>query len=97
MSINYTYTIVSVDEQARCMEIIYAAEGHPTQHISARLPFVGETTESVVRMYAPVSLWLELSMPMVTPEVGQAGTINAADEAAAAQAAAAADEAATQA
>jgi hypothetical protein len=75
MSITYTYKIIAVDETARCMEVVYSAEGHQTMHIGARLPFEGETVESVIKMYAPVPLWLELSTPMVSPPVGLTGTI----------------------
>lgn len=75
MDITYTYKIISVDEAARCMEIIYSADGHQTMHIGARLPFEGEALEDVVKAFAPVTLWTELSMAVVAPEVGVSGTI----------------------
>lgn len=87
MSINYSYKIISVDEQARCMEVIYTAEGREMQHIGARLPYEGETVEQIVRMYAPVAYWLEKERVIVAPEIGLSGAINAADEEAAAIAA----------
>jgi hypothetical protein len=96
MSINYTYKIINVDEQARCMEIVYSADGHTPQHIGARLPFEGEELEAVVRMYAPVAYWLEQKRAVVTPSVGAEGSVNAADEEAQALAALAALEAQQQ-
>jgi hypothetical protein len=90
MSINFNYEIISVNEQARCMEIIYTAEGHPTQHIGARLPYEGESLESIVRMYAPVVYWEEIQRAVIPPTVGVFGSIPAADEAAAIAAAVAA-------
>jgi len=75
MNIEYTYNIVSVDQKARCMEVVYSAEGHKTMHISARLPFEGETPEDVIKAFAPVPLWLELAKPVVVPTVGLSGTI----------------------
>jgi hypothetical protein len=75
MSITYTYEIISVDEAARCMEVVYSAEGHQTMHIGARLPFEGESLEAVIKMFAPVPLWVELSTPVVAPPVGLSGTI----------------------
>ena len=75
MSINYAYQIVSVDEAARCMEVIYTSEGHQTMRIGARLPFEGESLESVVRMFEPVALWQELSASVVVPEVGASGVV----------------------
>ena len=29
MNITYTYEIISVDQQARCMEVVYTSEGKP--------------------------------------------------------------------
>lgn len=75
MSIEFSYQIVSVDAQARCMEVVYAAEGHQTMHIGARLPFVGESLEDVIKMYAPIPLWLEAQMEVVVPDVGSSGTV----------------------
>ena len=75
MSITYTYEIIAVDEAARCMEVVYSAEGHQTMHIGARLPFEGEQLEDVIRAFAPVPLWEELTMTVVVPAVGVSGTI----------------------
>jgi hypothetical protein len=75
MNITYTYEIVSVDEQARCMEIVYKAEGHQTMHIGARLPFEGEELTNVIKQFAPVPLWIELATPVIAPQVGISGVI----------------------
>lgn len=75
MNIGYSYEIVSVDEQARCMEIVYSAEGHQTLHVGARLPYVGETVEQIVRMYEPTRFWEEQKLEVVVPAVGEAGIL----------------------
>ena len=75
MSITYSYEIISVNEEARCMEIVYTAEGHKTLHIGARLPYEGETLEQVIRMYDPVRYWEEQQTPVVVPQVGTTGTL----------------------
>lgn len=75
MTITYTYNIIAVDEQARCMEVVYTAEGHQTMHIGARLPFEGESLEAVVSMYAPIAYWTEQTMKVVPPTVGTSGVI----------------------
>lgn len=75
MSITYTYEIIAVDEAARCMEVVYSAEGHQTMHIGARLPFEGEALEDVIKAFAPVALWLELATPVVAPQVGLIGIV----------------------
>lgn len=75
MSIAYTYKIIAVNEAARCMEVVYSAEGHQTMHIGARLPFEGEALEDVIKAFAPVPLWVELATPVVAPQVGLTGTV----------------------
>jgi hypothetical protein len=97
MSINYRYEIINVDEQARCMEIVYSADGHPTQHVGSRIPYDTETLESVIRTMAPVVYWESLQLNIVPPTIGTSGEIRAADEAAAAAAAVAAEAAAANA
>ena len=86
MSINFTYKIVRVDEENRCMDIVYEADGYPTQYIGARLPYEDEEIETVIRMYAPVPYWLETQRVFSVPEVGISGIIKGAEEAAAAAA-----------
>lgn len=75
MSIEYTYTIAAVDQEARCMEIIYTAPNRQTMHIGARLPYVGETLEAIVQMYAPVAYWLEQEQKVVSVDIGVSGAV----------------------
>lgn len=75
MSITYSYQIISVDEAARCMEVVYTAEGHQTMHIGARLPFEGEALEAVISQFAPVAYWQELQRPVLVPQVGTTGVV----------------------
>lgn len=75
MSITYTYEIIKVDEAARCMEVVYSANGHQTMHIGARLPFEGEALEDVIKTFAPVQLWIDLSRTVQVPAVGVQGAV----------------------
>lgn len=75
MSIAYSYEIIAVDQAARVMEVVYTSPGRQTMHIGARLPYQGETVESIVQMYAPVAYWLEQEAAVVAPEVGVTGTV----------------------
>jgi hypothetical protein len=75
MSITYTYEIISVNESARCMEVVYSAEGHKTLHIGARLPFEGESLEAVIKMYAPLPYWHEAKRNVAPPQVGTSGQL----------------------
>lgn len=80
MSIEYTYEVVSVDQGARCMEIVYRSEGRATHHIGARLPYEGESLEAVVQMYSPVAHWLEQEAKVQSVSVGTSGSIGTAVE-----------------
>lgn len=80
MSIAFKYTIINVDEAARCMEVVYEAQGHQTMHIGARLPFEGEALESVIQMFAPIPLWVEAMTPVVVPQVGASGVVTPQEE-----------------
>jgi len=75
MSIPYTYKIIKVDESARCMEVVYTSDDHQTMHISARLPYEGETLEEVIAMFSPVALWEERQRRVMLPAVGATGTV----------------------
>ncbi len=79
MSIAFKYTILNVDEASRCMEVVYEAEGHQTMHIGVRLPFKGEPLEEVIKMFAPIPLWVANMTPVVAPQVGVSGCIQPQD------------------
>lgn len=75
MSIEYTFEIISVDEDARCMSVIYRSEGREDMHIGARLPFEGEPLEAVIASYAPTPFWRDKDAAVVAPQVGATGTL----------------------
>jgi hypothetical protein len=75
MNIEYTYTIISVNSALKTMEIMYSSEGHQTMHVGARLPYEGESLETVIDMHAPVAFWREQTKNVIVPEVGLQGTI----------------------
>ena len=66
-NITYTYVIENINEENRCMEIVYSADGHETLRIGARLPFDGETLSDIVEMYNPIAHWLEKAKTVVVP------------------------------
>jgi hypothetical protein len=76
----YTYKIISVDEIARSMEVVYTHETHGSMHVGARLPFEGEPLENVIRQFAPVAYWLDLEIPVSVPQVGTTGTMEELQE-----------------
>lgn len=79
--ITYTYEIISVDEPARCMEVVYRSDAYGVMHVGARLPFEGEALEQVITMFAPVQEWRLRDMSVVAPEVGLSGEMTDAEPA----------------
>jgi hypothetical protein len=47
-------------------------------HVSTRLPFVGESLESVIEAYSPVPFWVEMAKQVSVPQVGVKGTVTLA-------------------
>jgi len=77
--ITYTYEIISVDEAARVMEVVYTSPDYGIMHVGARLPYQGETVEQVVAMFAPVQEWRLRDLQVVVPGVGASGEITDAE------------------
>ena len=65
--IEYAYSIISVDQAARCMEIVYSSSGRQTMHIGARLPYEDETLDAVLQMYAPIAFWVQAEQQVQVP------------------------------
>lgn len=74
MSITFSYEITRVDEEFKCMDVTYSADGYETLFIGVRLPFDGEQLEDVIRDYAPLSYWEESKKKVVVPSLGS-GTL----------------------
>ena len=72
---NYTYEILSVDEDARCMEVSYKAEGFAPVIVGTSVPLEGELLEEVISRFAPISFWEEKTKKVVAPLVGTKGLI----------------------
>lgn len=57
MSVEYTYTIESVDAESNTMTIKYESTGLATHMISAHIPESSETLLDAIEMYAPQYQW----------------------------------------
>lgn len=73
MSIEYTYTVVAINEAGRCMEVEYTSPGRVPVLMGARLPFAGESLEAVIAEFAPVRYWADLDRPIEMPNIGATG------------------------
>ena len=73
MNIEYSYKIISVDKQAKTMEIVYSSDKYGDLHVGARLPWETETLEQIVEMYNPSLYWLEKEIPTLDVNEGEQG------------------------
>lgn len=74
MNINYNYSIINVDHNAKSMEIVYDSPQYGVLHVGARLPWEGETVEDIVRMYNPVAYWIEQGRAPIEVVEGACGS-----------------------
>lgn len=75
MIVQYTYEITAVDTEAKCMTVVYSAEGYETMTVGTMLPYDDEPLENVIRAYAPVQQWINSTRTFANPQVGTSGTI----------------------
>jgi hypothetical protein len=76
MSIKFNYEIINVNEPAKAMEIVYTAEGREPMHIGARMPYEGESLETIVKMFSPVAIWLSQDAAVTPVSAGTKGSID---------------------
>lgn len=76
--IAFTYEVVSVDEAAKSMEVIYRSEGFTDVLVGMPLPSEGEILDEVVDAYAPINEWkteLRVVSPITVGTSGSSSTI----------------------
>lgn len=77
---NFTFVVTSVDEAARCMDVVYTADGYEPVPVGVRAPVEGEDLSEVIARAAPIYVWDEIDRaraPLALPVVGTAGRIEA--------------------
>jgi len=75
-TINYTYEVTRVDPETKSMDITYRSEQYGVMTVGARMPWDGESVEDVVRMFSPVTLWLESEKPTGQVWLGYSGSLS---------------------
>lgn len=73
--ISYSFKVLKVDKPAKAMEIEYSAPGKETVLVGARLPYLGESLDSIVAMYAPTRYWEEKELEVEDIVEGIYGTV----------------------
>lgn len=74
-AITYTYEIISVDAEFKCMEVVYKSEKYGLMHVGVRLPIEGESLEDVIAQFAPTAEWEFKDSNFVLPSVGETGSL----------------------
>jgi hypothetical protein len=72
---NITFEITAVNEQQRCMEVVFRATGQPEVLVGARMPFEGEDLNTLVASFAPIGHWEDLAKQVVPVAVGATGVV----------------------
>ena len=73
--IEYSFRVIKVDKNNKCMEIEYSSTNRPTVVIGARMPYVGESLDAIVSMYAPIRWWEEQELIVEDIVEGVYGTV----------------------
>jgi hypothetical protein len=76
MDIQFSYEILSVDNDARCMEVLYTSEGRKPVHVGVRIPYEGESLDEVILSFCPREYWESLERTIQPVNAGVKGTLN---------------------
>ncbi len=78
--LSYTYEIVNVSKEGRFMEVIYNVEGKEPITVGVRLPFEGESLETIIHMHSPVRYFIEQMTPVANVAIGTTGSYSIPEE-----------------
>ncbi len=74
----FTYLVTRTDPDARCMDVLYVADGYEPVLVGVRAPVAGEDRDQLLKQCAPTGIWDAIDiekLPMDMPEVGTSGRI----------------------
>lgn len=70
----YSYTVVRVDQDVKCIEVNFMAEGFSPTLVSMPIPRLGDNIDSVIQSYAPWTIWQPQVIEYAEIAVGKSGT-----------------------
>lgn len=76
----YTYEITNVSDEGRFMEVVYTVEGKPPMTVGVRLPFEGESLETLIHIHSPVRYFIEQMTPVANVAIGTTGSYSIPEE-----------------
>jgi hypothetical protein len=76
MITQFTYEIVSVNQETKTMEISFSANNAETFLVGAKIPLVTEDLDTVIRSYAPLHHWSGVDQAeTATIQIGHTGVV----------------------
>lgn len=78
--LSYTYEIKNVSQDGRFMEVVYTVEGKPPMTVGVRLPFEGESLETLIHIHSPVRYFIEQMTPVANVVIGTTGSYSVPEE-----------------
>lgn len=75
MITSYTYRITNVNKDIAAMEVEFSSPGLPTVLVGARMPYVGEDLDTLVRSFAPMAHWETFNKPVADVSVGHTAEV----------------------
>lgn len=76
MITSYTYKIISTNSDMAAMVVEFSAPDLPTVQVGARMPYVGEDLDALVRSFAPITHWESLSKQVADVPIGDEVVVN---------------------
>ncbi len=71
----YAYEITSVDPEHKVMTVVYTSDTFGTLEVCARLPYEGESLETVLSAYSPAAGWARSLLPVASVSAGVSGEL----------------------
>ena len=70
----YSYTVTRVDQDVKCIEVNFMAEGFSPILVGMPLPRLSDNIDSVIQSYAPWTIWQPQVIEYAEIAVGKSGT-----------------------
>lgn len=75
MPLQFSYEITSVDVNAKCMMVLYTAEGKTPVSVGVKIPYKDENLEDTIISFCPVAYWESQEKTIQNIEQGTKGTL----------------------
>jgi hypothetical protein len=70
-----SYRVISVNQDANCMEVEFSADGHEAVLVGVRIPLEDEDVNQVIQSFVPTGIWFPRTTTLASVEAGFAGVV----------------------